>query len=202
MPVDAPWRWVPVPSSELEELCQSNSTGPSLETGAPPNELRTCAVKCAGPNLPIGDDASTLSTDTPEKQRARIAGPSLQTSALPLGYGANYLLRLELKWGLTVTEGSDFGKGQRRAIGRWSSVIRTITITALFHPARHWWRRHARRLGSDSLGRNRGRDFGARRIARRILENAIEIADLHRMLLHHGRQGSGELIDFPRSDTT
>src|SRR3989454_571238 len=116
MPVDAPWRWVPVPSSELEELCQSNSTGPSLETGAPPNELRTCAVKCAGPNLPIGDDASTLSTDTPEKQRARIAGPSLQTSALPLGYGANYLLRLELKWGLTVTEGSDFGKGQRRAI--------------------------------------------------------------------------------------
>src|SRR6266480_2691993 len=87
-----------------------------------------------------------------------------------------------------------------------SSVIRTITITALFHPARHWRRRHARRLGSDSLGRsrrrNRGRDFGARRIARRILENAIEIADLHRVLLHHGRQGSGELIDFPRSDTT
>jgi len=34
------------------------------------------------------------------------------------------------------------------------------------------------------------------------LENAIEIADLHRMLLRHGRQGSGELIDFPRSDTT
>jgi len=26
MPVDAPWRWVPVPSSEFEELCQSNST--------------------------------------------------------------------------------------------------------------------------------------------------------------------------------
>src|SRR5213596_2175937 len=26
MPVDALWRWVPVPSSELEELCQSNST--------------------------------------------------------------------------------------------------------------------------------------------------------------------------------
>src|SRR5438132_462707 len=89
---------------------------------------------------------------------------------------------------------------------RWSSVIRMITITALFHPARHWWRRHARRLGSDSLGRsrrrNRGRDFGARRIARRIFENAIEIADLHRMLLHHGRHGSGELIDFPRSDAT
>src|SRR5207247_88427 len=89
---------------------------------------------------------------------------------------------------------------------RWSSVIRMITITALFHPARHWRRRHARRLGSDSLGRsrrrNRGRDFGARRIARRILENAIEIADLHRVLLHHGRQGSGELIDSPRSETT
>src|SRR6266700_2187365 len=86
-----------------------------------------------------------------------------------------------------------------------SSVIRMITITALFHPARHCRRRHARRLGSDSLGRsrrrNRGRDFGARRIARRVLENAVEIADLHRMLLHHGRQGSGELIDFPRSDT-
>ena len=31
----------------------------------------------------------------------------LQTSALPLGYGANQLLRLELKLGLTVTEGSD-----------------------------------------------------------------------------------------------
>src|SRR2546421_8916652 len=81
-----------------------------------------------------------------------------------------------------------------------------ITITALFHPARRWRRRHARRLGSDSLGRsrrrNRGRDFRARRIARRIFENAIEIADLHWMLLHHGRQGSGELIDVPRSDTT
>src|SRR2546428_1570939 len=87
---------------------------------------------------------------------------------------------------------------------RWSSVIRMITITALFHPARHWRRRQ--RLGSDSLGRsrrrNRGRDFAARRIARRIFENAIEIADLHRMLLHHRRHGSGELIDFPRSDTT
>ena len=35
------------------------------------------------------------------------AGP-LQTSALPLGYGANCLLGLELKWALTVTEGSDF----------------------------------------------------------------------------------------------
>src|SRR6266487_5762714 len=61
-----------------------------------------------------------------------------------------------------------------------SSVIRTITITALFHPARHWRRRHARRLGSYSLGRrgrrNRGGDFGARRIAHRILENANEIA--------------------------
>src|SRR5207247_9264394 len=81
-----------------------------------------------------------------------------------------------------------------------------ITITALFHPARHWRRRHARRLGSDSLGRsrrrNRGRDFGARRIARRMLENAIEIADLHRMLLHHGHHGSGEVIDAPRSDAT
>src|SRR5437764_11608787 len=87
-----------------------------------------------------------------------------------------------------------------------SSVIRMITITALFHPARRWRRRHARRLGSDSRGRSRGRnrrrDFGSRRIARRILENAIEIADLHWMLLDHGRQGSGELIDFPRSDTT
>src|SRR5256885_3183193 len=53
-----------------------------------------------------------------------------------------------------------------------------------------------RSLGSDSLGRsrrrNRGGDFGARRIARRIFENAIEIADLHRMLLHHRRHGSGE----------
>src|SRR5439155_12145572 len=62
-----------------------------------------------------------------------------------------------------------------------SSVIRMITISALFHPARRWRRRHARRLGSDSLGRsrgrNRGRDFGSRRIARRILENAIESAD-------------------------
>src|SRR5207249_8535656 len=97
--------------------------------------------------------------------------------------------------------------GQRNLPTRFlvSSVIRTITITALFHPARHWRRRHARRLGSDSLGRsrrrNRGRDFGARRIARRIFENAIEIADLHQLLLHHGRQGRGELIDFPRSDT-
>src|SRR5207245_4215485 len=81
---------------------------------------------------------------------------------------------------------------------RWSSVIRTITITALFHPARHWRPRHARRLGSDSLGRNRGRELEARQ----IFENAIEIADLHRMLLRHGRQGSGELIDFPRSDPT
>jgi hypothetical protein len=34
------------------------------------------------------------------------------------------------------------------------------------------------------------------------LENAIEIADLHRMLLQHGRQGSGELVDVRRSDTT
>src|SRR5206468_4231970 len=78
-----------------------------------------------------------------------------------------------------------------------SSVIRTITIAALFHPARHrtrrpvalhsrwfgrWWRRHVK--------------------ARQIFENAIEIADLHRMLLHHGRHGSGELIDLARSDTT
>src|SRR5213592_1102821 len=83
-----------------------------------------------------------------------------------------------------------------------SSVIRTITIAALFHPARHWRRRHARRLGSDSLGRSRRRNRGRELVALRIFENAIEIADLHRMLLHHGRQGSGELIDFPRSDTT
>src|SRR6266550_1438169 len=147
------------------------------------------------------DDASSCGNPL-EKQRPRIAGPSLQTSALPLGYGANYLMRLELKWGLTVAEGFDFAGTLRR----WSSVIRMITITALFYPARHCRRRHARRLGSDSLGRsrrrNRGRDFGARRIARRIFENAIEIADLHRVLLHHGRQGSGELIDFPRFDTT
>src|SRR5207245_9600143 len=77
-----------------------------------------------------------------------------------------------------------------------------VTITALFHPARHWRRRHARRLGSDSLGRSRRRNRGRELEARQIFENAIEIADLHRMLLHHGRQGSGELIDFPRSDTT
>src|SRR6266571_5869196 len=83
-----------------------------------------------------------------------------------------------------------------------SSVIRTITITALFHPARHWRRRHARRLGSDSLSRSRRRNRGRELVARRIFENAIEIADLHRMLLHHGRHDSGELIDFPRSDTT
>src|SRR6266702_1004108 len=83
-----------------------------------------------------------------------------------------------------------------------SSVIRTITITALFHPARHWRRRHARRLGSDSLGRSRRRNRGRELVARRIFENAIEIADLHRMLLHHGRHDRGELIDFPRSDTT
>src|SRR5437762_12764414 len=76
------------------------------------------------------------------------------------------------------------------------------TITALFHPARHWRRRHARRLGSDSLGPSRGRSRGRELEARQILENDIEIADLHRMLVHHGRQGSGELIDFPRSDTT
>src|SRR3989454_3513940 len=67
-----------------------------------------------------------------------------------------------------------------------------VTITALFHPARHWRRRHARRLGSDSLGRSRGRNRGRELEARQIFENAIEIADLHRMLLHHGRQGSGE----------
>src|SRR5439155_21389531 len=76
------------------------------------------------------------------------------------------------------------------------------TITALFHPARHWRRRHARRLGSDSLGRRRRRNRGRELEARQIFENDIEIADLHRMLLHHGSQGSGELIDFPRSDTT
>jgi hypothetical protein len=45
-----------------------------------------------------------------EKVRPRMAGPSLQTSALPLGYGANYLLRLELKWGLTATEVSEFAR--------------------------------------------------------------------------------------------
>jgi hypothetical protein len=87
-----------------------------------------------------------------------------------------------------------------------SSVIRMITITALFHPARHWRRRHGRRLGSDSLGRSRRRsrcrNRGRELKARQIFENAIEIAALHRMLLHHGRHGSGELIDFPRSDTT
>src|SRR5207245_8361549 len=84
---------------------------------------------------------------------------------------------------------------------RWSSVIRTITITALFHPARHWRRRHARRLGSDSLGRRRRRSRGGGLIARRSFENDIEIADPHRLLVHHGSQGSGELIDFTRSDT-
>src|SRR5205809_7946060 len=77
-----------------------------------------------------------------------------------------------------------------------------ITITALFHPARHWRRRHARRLGSDSLGRSRRRNRGRELEARQIFENAIEIADLHRMLLHHGRNGSGELIDLPRSVTS
>src|SRR5437667_6325705 len=76
------------------------------------------------------------------------------------------------------------------------------TITALFHPARRWRRRHARRLGSDSLGRSRRRNRGRELVALRIFENAIEIADLHRMLLYHGRHDSGELIDFPRSDTT
>src|SRR2546422_2051074 len=62
-----------------------------------------------------------------------------------------------------------------------------ITITALFHPARHWRRRHARGLGSDSLGRSRRRNRGGGLIARRIFENDIEIADPHRML-HHGSQ--------------
>src|SRR2546425_2102856 len=91
-----------------------------------------------------------------------------------------------------------------------SSVIRMITITALFHPARHgtrrpvalhsrwfgrWPRRHGRRLGSAALGRSRRRNRGRERKARQIFENAIEIADLHRLLLHHGRHGSGELID-------
>jgi len=44
----------------------------------------------------------------------------LQTSALPLGYGANCLLGLELKWGLTVTEGSDFAApiGRRGRYGK------------------------------------------------------------------------------------
>src|SRR5712691_3156422 len=83
-----------------------------------------------------------------------------------------------------------------------SSVIRMITITALFHPARHGTRRpvalHSRWFGRGRRRRNRGRELKARQ----IFENAIEIADLHRMLLHHGRHGSGELIDFPRSDTT
>src|SRR5881409_3234880 len=76
------------------------------------------------------------------------------------------------------------------------------TITALFHPARHWRRRHARRLGSDSLGRSRRRNRGRELEARQILENAIEIADLHRMPLNHGPHGSDELIDLRRSDTT
>src|SRR5436853_6592225 len=66
-----------------------------------------------------------------------------------------------------------------------SSVIRMITITALFHPARHWRRRHGRRLGRDSLGRSRRRKRGRELKARQIFENATEIADLHRMLLHH-----------------
>ncbi len=99
---------------------------------------------------------------------------------------------------------------------RRSSVIRRLTIAALFHPARHCRLRHGRRLGSrsdslgrrrrrlgrDSLGRSRGRNRGRELEARQMLENALEIADPHRMLLHHGRQGSGELIDFPRSNTT
>src|SRR5437867_1536273 len=82
------------------------------------------------------------------------------------------------------------------------SVIRMITITGLFHPARHGTRRpgalHSRWFGRGRRRRNRGRELEARQ----IFENAIEIADLHRMLLHHGRHGSGELIDLPRSDTT
>src|SRR5712691_1103446 len=78
-----------------------------------------------------------------------------------------------------------------------SSVIRMITITALFHPARHGTRRPVA-LHSRWFGRWRRRHVKARQ----ILENAIQIADLHRMLLHHGRHGSGELIDLPRSDTT
>src|SRR5437899_2775125 len=65
-----------------------------------------------------------------------------------------------------------------------------------------WRRRHGRRLGSDSLGRSRRRNRGRDLEARQVLENAIEIADLHRMPLHHGRHASGELIDVRRSDTT
>src|SRR5437762_9955528 len=63
-----------------------------------------------------------------------------------------------------------------------SSVNRMITITALFHPARHWRRRHGRRLGRDSLGRRRRRNRGRELKACQIVENAIESADLHRML--------------------
>jgi len=45
----------------------------------------------------------------------------LQTSALPLGYGANQLLRLEPEGGLTLTEGSDFGRSDRR--GRYGKNV-------------------------------------------------------------------------------
>src|SRR3989475_3659215 len=102
--------------------------------------------------------------------------------------------------------GENCGK-RRDAIGErescvGSSVIRMFTITALFHPARHGTRRpgalHSRWFGRGRRRRIRGRELKARQ----IFENAIEIADLHRMLLHHGRHGSGELIDLPRSDTT
>src|SRR5713101_4732662 len=70
-----------------------------------------------------------------------------------------------------------------------------ITITALFHPARHGTRRPVA-LHSRWFGR-----WWCRHVkARQIFENAIEIADLHRTLLHHGRHGSGELIDLTRYD--
>src|SRR5258705_11987523 len=77
-----------------------------------------------------------------------------------------------------------------------------ITIPALFHPARRWRRRHARRLGSDSMGRSRRRTGGRELEARQVFENDIESTDLHRKLVHHGREGSDELNDFPRSDAT
>jgi hypothetical protein len=59
---------------------------------------------------------------------------------------------LTLKRGWGRIAGRDANGERESCVG--SSVIRMITITALFHPARHWRRRHSRRLGSDSLGRS------------------------------------------------
>ena len=45
-----------------------------------------------------------------DKTAAPHSGAEFADLCLTLGYGANYLLRLELKWGLTATEVSDFAR--------------------------------------------------------------------------------------------